>query len=109
MGHLHRFYLEGLEVIGKFEDKQKKLATGLYQEVRNSQTGETELQRIPKEQRPFCGAKTRNGESCKSRAVFGMARCRMHGGMSTGPKTEEGRARIAESNSRRVKKKCQDS
>ena len=27
-----------------------------------------------------CGAKTRNGEPCKSPAVRGKKRCRMHGG-----------------------------
>jgi hypothetical protein len=30
------------------------------------------------------------------RVEFGKARCRFHGGLSTGPKTEAGRARIAE-------------
>jgi len=29
---------------------------------------------------PRCGAKTRSGEPCKSPAVRGKARCRMHGG-----------------------------
>ena len=29
---------------------------------------------------PRCGAKTRSGASCKSPAVGGKARCRMHGG-----------------------------
>lgn len=104
MSDLTYFYRKGLEVIGKSQDRKEKLESGLYKEVRNSQTGETELQRIPKEQRPFCGARTRSGQPCKARAVFGMERCRMHGGLSTGPKTLEGRARIAESNRRRAKR-----
>jgi uncharacterized protein YjcR len=29
---------------------------------------------------PRCGAKTRSGKSCKSPAVHGNKRCRMHGG-----------------------------
>lgn len=29
---------------------------------------------------PRCGAKTRRGASCRSPAVSGKARCRMHGG-----------------------------
>lgn len=29
---------------------------------------------------PRCGAKTRSGEPCKSPAVQGKRRCRMHGG-----------------------------
>ena len=35
------------------------------------------------------------------RVEFGKARCRLHGGLSTGPKTEAGRARIAEAQRRR--------
>lgn len=42
-----------------------------------------------------CGAKTRSGEPCKKAAMKGRARCRNHGGCATGPRTEEGRARIA--------------
>ena len=52
--------------------------------------------------RPLCGAKTRKGTPCAALAVEGRARCRFHGGCSTGPKTAEGRARIAESNRRRA-------
>jgi hypothetical protein len=40
-----------------------------------------------------CGAKTRAGTPCKSPAMHN-ARCRMHGGKSTGPRTAEGRERI---------------
>ena len=29
---------------------------------------------------PRCGAKTRNGDACRSPAVAGKRRCRMHGG-----------------------------
>ena len=39
-----------------------------------------------------CGAKTRRGTSCRSPAMKN-GRCRIHGGLSTGPKTPEGRAR----------------
>ena len=43
-----------------------------------------------------CGAKTRKGTKCRAKPVPGNRRCKFHGGMSTGPKTAEGRARIAE-------------
>ena len=43
---------------------------------------------------PRCGAKTRAGCPCKGPAMKN-GRCRMHGGASTGPRTPEGRARIA--------------
>ena len=43
----------------------------------------------------ICGAKTRRNLSCKKTVVSGKNRCRLHGGLSTGPKTAEGKARIA--------------
>ena len=46
--------------------------------------------------RLLCGAKTRAGGCCQVRVEPGKTRCRFHGGKSTGPKTEAGRARIAE-------------
>ena len=43
---------------------------------------------------PRCGAHARStGEPCKAKAM-GNGRCRNHGGMSTGAKTEEGKAAI---------------
>lgn len=42
-----------------------------------------------------CGAKTRAGTPCRRAAVSGRARCPLHGGRSTGPRTEAGRAKIA--------------
>jgi hypothetical protein len=51
--------------------------------------------------RPRCGAKTRAGGSCLVRVEPGKARCRFHGGLSTGPKTEAGRRRIADAQRRR--------
>jgi len=47
----------------------------------------------PKRDRPRCGARTRAGGSCKAPALPEKERCRMHGGLSTGPKTPEGKAR----------------
>jgi hypothetical protein len=40
-----------------------------------------------------CGAKTRRGTPCQCPAMAN-GRCRLHGGLSTGPKTEAGIARI---------------
>ena len=45
--------------------------------------------------RPACCAKTRVGHPCRNKVVPGMRRCKYHGGLSTGPKTLAGRARIA--------------
>ena len=40
-----------------------------------------------------CGAKTRRGTPCQCPAMANR-RCRLHGGLSTGPKTAEGIERI---------------
>ncbi len=52
--------------------------------------------------RPTCGARCRDGHACEAPAVWSTStgaprngRCRMHGGLSTGPRTVEGRARVA--------------
>ena len=42
---------------------------------------------------PKCGAKNRGGGRC-GRIARPNGRCRFHGGLSTGPKTAEGRDRI---------------
>ncbi len=64
----------------------------------------------PKRLRPRCGARCRDGHPCQARVVWDTdndrprnGRCRMHGGLSTGPKTQKGRARIAKANRRRAK------
>jgi hypothetical protein len=41
---------------------------------------------------PRCGARTRSGGCCRQPAMKN-GRCRMHGGLSTGPRTAEGLAR----------------
>jgi hypothetical protein len=33
-----------------------------------------------------CGARTRAGRPCKRRDLYKSGRCRLHGGLSTGPK-----------------------
>jgi hypothetical protein len=63
----------------------------------------------PKSKRPLCGARCRSGAACKARVCErpdgkGLAkRCALHGGKSTGPKTEAGRAAIAAANRARSK------
>ena len=42
-----------------------------------------------------CLAKTRQGTPCQNPVVTDRNRCRMHGGLSTGPRTAEGKARVA--------------
>ena len=47
-----------------------------------------------------CLAKNRKGNPCQCPAMKGQSRCRLHGGLSTGPKTVSGRARVAEANTK---------
>lgn len=45
--------------------------------------------------RQKCGAMTRKGTPCRCKPLSGKRRCKFHGGASTGPRTPEGRERIA--------------
>ena len=45
-----------------------------------------------------CLAKTRRSTECQRPAITGSGRCRLHGGRSTGPRTQEGLARISAAN-----------
>ena len=61
--------------------------------------------------RPKCGAKCRDGHACRAPAVWDKqqncprnGRCKLHGGKSTGPRTPEGKARIAEAQRERWRK-----
>jgi len=41
----------------------------------------------------YCGAKTRAATPCKRKDLYASGRCALHGGLSTGPTTPEGRVR----------------
>ena len=43
-----------------------------------------------------CGAKTRAGPPCRMKGLYGSGRCKLHGGLSTGPKSEAGKAQARE-------------
>lgn len=38
-----------------------------------------------------CGARTRAGSPCKLKSIYWNGRCKFHGGLSTGPKTDAGK------------------
>lgn len=82
-----------------FRDRQRD---ALDQEVERIllATKARERERISR-QRVICGAKTRKGTPCKRKSEAGRRRCALHGGKSTGPRTPEGRARIADAQRRR--------
>ena len=60
---------------------------------------------LPPADRPTCGAKTHSGGTCGHKVIPGKTRCKLHGGKSTGPRTREGRARIAVAQRKRWAKK----
>jgi hypothetical protein len=54
----------------------------------------------PVSERPLCGARTKAGTPCRRRVAIKASgdwgkRCSKHGGLSTGPKTPEGRAAVS--------------
>jgi hypothetical protein len=63
---------------------------------------------MPGEPRPRCSARCRDGHPCRAPVTWcpttrePRQRCRLHGGLSTGPRTPEGRAAIVASNQRRA-------
>ena len=56
---------------------------------------------LRRKDRPHCGARTRKGAPCLLRVEPGKRRCRFHGGLSTGPRSAEGKTRVAEAQRRR--------
>jgi len=48
-----------------------------------------------------CGARTRAGTPCKLTVIYGNGRCKLHGGLSTGPTSNEGRERCREAAQKR--------
>lgn len=51
----------------------------------------------PKAGLPDCGARCRDGHPCRRKCLPWRPRCVMHGGLSTGPRTIAGKARLAAS------------
>ena len=49
-----------------------------------------------------CGATTRAGTPCKRRDLYRSGRCKLHGGLSTGPRTAKGKRRSARNGKRTV-------
>jgi hypothetical protein len=45
---------------------------------------------------PACGARCRDGHACRRKCIPWRERCALHGGLSTGPKTAQGKATLAE-------------
>ena len=66
---------------------------------------------MPKRLRPVCGARTRSGKPCQGKPVWDEVndrprngRCRLHGGLSTGPKSADGRRKVGDAARERHRK-----
>ena len=98
--------LKTLKILADADEGMRLLAEGMLFYQHDPRGGGLRLwrRRKPprKKVRPLCGARTRKGTPCQARALPGKKRCKYHGGGSTGPRTPEGKARIAESNRRRA-------
>ncbi|WP_188907097.1 HGGxSTG domain-containing protein [Aureimonas endophytica] len=82
--------------------EQKRANERMREAARQREREErSKLGKGSKKDRPLCGAKTRAGGSCAMRTEPGKKRCRLHGGLSTGPKTPEGIERIRQAQLRR--------
>jgi hypothetical protein len=51
---------------------------------------------MSREDTAICGTRNRRGLPCQCKLLLKGGRCKFHGGMSTGPKTAEGKARAVE-------------
>ncbi len=62
--------------------------------------------RLLHKHRARCGAKTKHngGKPCRCKVIPGKNRCKWHGGMSTGPRTPEGKERARQAVIRRWEK-----
>ncbi len=84
------------ELDGFYPSSEIEAAVALAFEREHIRKQEKEAQRRAR-LRVICGARTtRKGTPCKNKSEPGRSRCKFHGGRSTGPKTAEGRERIAE-------------
>ena len=83
----------------KLEKAAQQTRLKLLAEERQRDCEERSRRREARKQ--LCGARTRAGHPCKRKGLGRGGRCPNHGGASTGPKTQEGRARIAAAQRRR--------
>ena len=104
-----RFH-QGLPARGRFVDPQAELRARFVQVLRAHALAVAAAEKLGNHIRkrvypqldfaPFvdlmCGARgKRTGRPCGMTALYANGRCRFHGGLSTGPKTPEGKARSA--------------
>lgn len=94
----HGVWKGGAEMTAVYFDKYGRMST----------SGGCNVPKTPRSNRSKCGAKTRKGTPCIASSVWDEkndkvrnGRCKLHGGLSTGPKTEAGKEAIRISNQKR--------
>jgi len=93
--HLHRLWRKHCEGYEEYEEALEAWHE-LPLDIRRI-TSQPESPKFPEELRDVtCGAKTRKGTFCKRLDLAINGRCRLHGGLSTGPRTMEGKQRSAQ-------------
>ena len=82
-------------------ERDRRRAAALDAQRKRREAATARKVRPKTDARPRCGARCRSGRPCVAPAVWlpgaskpRNGRCRMHGGLSTGPRTAEGRARV---------------
>ncbi len=79
-----------------FTEKQKRLSTE-WEESGYSNPAPSFSEYLEEFSDLVCGARTKaTGAPCKRRDIYANGRCRLHGGLSTGPRTEAGKRRCAQ-------------
>lgn len=100
---LDRSYVERERILKQYWESVRRLR--FQRERRPAMPSLPGLPPFPEECRGLiCGAKTRAGSPCQRRDLYNGYRCRLHGGLSTGPKTKNGKL-ISSRNGLRPKKK----
>ena len=88
---------EGATVAPEFIDASTRANESGFCHAKRARTGANNSGGLPtgvNQARVICGAKRRrDGQPCQGLSVPGKLRCKWHGGASTGPRTDEGRAR----------------
>lgn len=85
----------GLTLLNAERERLDQKVKAELAQAKEREEAEAATRRLP------CGAQTRKGLPCRLLSEPGRQRCKFHGGKSTGPRTPEGRARIAEAQRRR--------
>ena len=95
--NLHRLW--GRKRFAEFLEAEARARQAQYAALVAAE--EARLAKIGARRQVPCGALTRAATECRLMSEPGKLRCRLHGGRSTGPRTQEGRERIAEAQRRR--------